>query len=92
MRDLLLTAAIMLALTGASMASAQKNDAQPQSNQTEQAQVARNAARSSMDTDASMRSDCLPNTSNRSKQKSAQSDSEGNPDASQNQVEYGGAG
>jgi hypothetical protein len=31
----------MLALTGASMASEQKNDARPQSNETEQTQVAR---------------------------------------------------
>jgi hypothetical protein len=92
MHNLLLAAAIMLALTGASIASEQKKDAQPQSNQTEQTKVGSNDVGRSIDADASMSSDCVPKTSHQSKQKSTQDDSEGDPDAPQNQVEYGGGG
>jgi hypothetical protein len=92
MHNPLLTAAIMLALTGASMASEQRQDARPQSNQTEQTEVAGNDVGGSMDADASISSDCAPKTSHQSKQKSAQDDLEGDPDAPQNQVEYGGGG
>jgi hypothetical protein len=92
MRNLLLTAAIMLALSGASMASEQKKDAQLQSNQTEQTHLARNDASGPMDPDASVTFDCSPRPSYRSKQNNTQDDSKGDPQAPQNQVEYGGGG
>ena len=93
MRNALLTITILFCLATASTAADQKKSAQLlQSNQTEQIHVARNDASGSMDADASMSSDCVPKTSSQSKKKSAKDDPEGDPRASQNQVEYGGAG
>jgi hypothetical protein len=94
MRSLILTAAIMLALTAASMASEQKNDAQPQSKPTQQVQMARSDADGSMDHASPAQSDCMPKAGKYSKpkQNQQQDDPAGDPDASQNQVEYGGAG
>jgi hypothetical protein len=94
MRNLLLTAAIMLALTAASMASEQKNDAQPQSKQTQQVQVARSDADGSIDHASPAQSDCMPKAGKHLKPKKNQQQDvpEGDPQASQNQVEYGGAG
>jgi hypothetical protein len=94
MRNLLLTTAIMLAVTGASMASEQKNDAQPQSTQTQPVQMALSHADGSMDHASPAQSDCKPQAGKYSKPKKnqQQNDPAGDPDASQNHVEYGGAG
>jgi len=94
MRNLLLTATIMLTLTGASMASEQKNDAQPLSKQTQLVQMARSDADGSMDHVSPAQSDCMPKAGKHSKPKKnqQQDDPEVDPQASQNQVEYGGAG
>jgi len=70
MRNLLLTAAIMLALTGASMASEQKNDAQPQSTQTQPVQMARSDG--SMDHASPAQSDCMPKAGKHAKPKKNQ--------------------
>jgi hypothetical protein len=92
-RSSFLITAVLFCLATAAMAADQKNkDAQPQSSQTEQIQVARKDASGSMDTDASISSDCVTKTSPRTNQNSAQDDSEGDPAAPQNQVEYGGGG
>jgi len=54
--------------------------------------VARNHADGSRDHAASTKSDCLPALGKQSQPKNRQDNAEGDPQASQNQVEYGGAG
>ncbi len=93
MRNTLLTTAILFCLAAPSMAADQKKNAQPQSKQTEeQTQVARNDADGYRDHASSAKSDCMPKPSKQSKPKNAQDDPEGDPQAAQNQVEYGGGG
>jgi hypothetical protein len=92
MRNALLTLAILFCLVTAGTAADQKKSAQPQSKQTQQVQVTRNEGDRSMDDASSTKSDCLPKPGKQSKPKNAQDDPEGDPQASQNQVEYGGGG
>jgi len=91
MRNAFLITAVLFSLATAATAAEQKKDAQPQSTQTEQMQVARYDADGSNDY-ASTKSDCMPAKGKQSQPKNRQDNSEGDPQASQNQVEYGGAG
>jgi hypothetical protein len=54
--------------------------------------MARNDADKSMDGASSAKSDGAPEQRKRSKRKNQQDDLQGDPQASQNQVEYGGVG
>ena len=92
MRNTLVTAVLLLSLATAAMASDEKKDVQPQSQPTEQTQVARYDADGSTDYASSAKSNRMPKPGKRSKVKNLHKDSEGDPQASQNQVEYGGAG
>jgi len=92
MRNTLVTAALLFSLATAAMASDKKKDVQPQSQPTEQTQVARYDADGSMDYAPSKKSDRMPKPGKQSKPKNLQDDLEGDPQASQNQVEYGGGG
>ncbi len=91
MRNALLTITILFCLA-ASMAADQKKSAKPQSKQPQQTQVARNDTGGSMDYASSANSDCMPKPGKQSKPKNAEDNPEGDPQASQNQVEYGGGG
>jgi hypothetical protein len=91
MRNALLTITIFFCLATASLAADQKKSALPQSEPTQQTQVARNHADGSMDYASSAKSDCMPKPGKQSKP-NTQADPEGDPQATQNQVEYGGAG
>ena len=91
MRNAFLITAVLFSLATAATAAEQKKDAQPQSTQTE-TQVARNSADGPMDHASSTKSDCMPAAGKQSQPKNRQDNSEGDPQASQNQVEYGGAG
>ena len=92
MRNAFLITAVLFSLATAATAAEPKKDAQPQSTQTEQTQVARYHADRSMDYASSTKSDCMPASGKQSQPKNRQDNSEGDPQASQNQVEYGGAG
>jgi len=89
---LLITAALFCLATSVLAANDQQN-AQPQSKQAEHTQMARYDAEGSMD-QASAQSNCMPTTGQNSKpsKNKQQDDPEGDPHASQNRVEYGGAG
>ena len=90
MRNALFTTAILFCLATASMA-AEKKDAQTQSKQTQHTDAAYNdAGGTSTDYACSQKSDCMPKPGRQSD--NLQNDPEGDPQASQNQVEYGGAG
>lgn len=88
----LITAVLFCLATAATAADQKKNDAQPQSKQTEQTEVARNDAGGPMDHASSTKSNCLPKAGQPSQPKNLQDDPEGDPQASQNEVEYGGGG
>jgi len=92
MRNTFLITAVLFWVATAAVAADQKKDAQQQSPQTEQTQMARNDAYGRMDHASSAKSDCAPKTGKHSRQKNQQDDPEGDPQASQNQVEYGGGG
>ncbi|HYN15305.1 MAG TPA: hypothetical protein VES66_05895 [Terriglobales bacterium] len=92
MRNALLITAALFCLATSALAADEKQNAQPQSKQTEQTQMARNDADGSMDHASSAKSDCMPKAGKQSQPKNRQDNSEGDPQASQNQVEYGGAG
>jgi len=89
MRNAIATTAILFSLATAALAADGKKDARPQSQRTEQTQVARYDADGSMDY-ASEKSARMPKPGEQSKD--LQNHPEGDPQASQNQVEYGGAG
>jgi hypothetical protein len=91
MRNALLTITILFCLAAVSTAADQKKSAQPQAKQSQQTQVALNDADGSMDDASSAKSDCMPKAEKQSKP-NTQSDPEGDPQASQNQIEYGGGG
>lgn len=94
MRNALLITAALFCLATSALAADEKQNAQPQPNQTEQTQMARNDADGSMDHASSAKSDCMPKAGKHSKPKKneQQDDPEGDPQASQNQVEFGGGG
>jgi len=91
MRNTFLIATVLFCLATAVLAADQKNDAQQQPQPTEQTQMARNDAGGSMDHLASAKTECPPKNKKHSQRKQ-QDDPEGDPQASQNQVEYGGGG
>jgi Ni/Co efflux regulator RcnB len=90
MRNALLTTAVVFCLATASMAADQKKDAQAQSKQTQQTQLAHNDADRSMDHASSVKSDCVPKSEEQSRD--LQDGPKGDPEGPQNQVEYGGGG
>lgn len=92
MRNAVLTIAILFCLARVGTAADQKKSAQPQSKQTEQTQVARRDDGDSMDHASSAKSDCMRKPGKQSKPKNAQDSPQGDPQAAQNQVEYGGGG
>jgi Ni/Co efflux regulator RcnB len=90
MRNALLTTALLFCLATASMAADQKKAAQAESKQTQQTQMARNDADRSMDHASSVKGDCVPQSGGQFKD--LQDRPEGDPEAPQNPVEYGGGG
>lgn len=92
MRNALLTITIFFCLAAVSTAADQKKSPRAQPEQTQQTQVARNDTDGSMDDASSAKSDCMPKAEKQSKPKNTQPDPEGDPQASQNQIEYGGGG
>jgi hypothetical protein len=90
MRNALLTTAIVFCLAMASMAADQKKDAQAESKQTPQTQMAPSDADKSMDYASSVNGDCMPLSGGHFKD--LQDRPEGDPEAPQNQVEYGSGG
>jgi len=91
MRNAFLITAVLFSLATAATAAGQKKDAQPLSQQTEQIQVARYAD-GSKDYVSSAKRHRMPKSEKQSQPKNLKSNSEDDPQASQNQVEYGGAG
>lgn len=88
MRNALLITAALFCLTTSALAGEGKNNSQPQPKQAEQVQMASNKAEGSMS-----KSDCMPKAGKQSKKRNKpRGDWEGDTQASQNQVEYGGAG
>jgi hypothetical protein len=92
MRNTFLITAVLFCLVSAAVAADRKKDAEQQSPQTKQTQMARNDADGSMDHAASAKNDHALKAREHSKRKNLQHDPEGDPQASQNQVEYGGGG
>ena len=92
MRNTFLITAILSCLATAAVAAEQQKAAQQQSQPAEQAQMAHYEADGSMDHASSAKSYDTHKQGKRSKRYNAQSKPEGNLQASQNQVEYGGGG
>ena len=92
MRNAFLVTAVLFSLATAAAAAEQKKDAQPQSKPTEQTQMARNNDDGPTDYASSAQSDCMPAPGKQSQTRNRRNNSEGDPQASQNRVEYGGAG
>jgi len=92
MRNAFLITAVLFSLATAASAADQKKDAQPQSQPTEQTQVARYDAGGSKDYASSAKKHHMAKPGKQSQPKNRQNNAEGDPQASQNQVEYGGAG
>ena len=91
MRNTALTIAILFCLATASMATDQK-ESSAQSNQEQQTKMARKGGDGYMHDASCAQTDCVPRPEKQSKPDKAQHDPEGDPQASQNQVEYGGGG
>jgi hypothetical protein len=87
----LITAVLFSLATAATAAEHKNNDVQPPS-KTEQTQVARYGADGSKDDATSTTSERTSKVEKKSQPKHQQDNSEGDPQASQNQVEFGGAG
>jgi len=92
MRNTFLITAVLFSMATAALAADRKNVAQPESQQAEQTQMARNDADGSMDQATSTKSNCPTKRQKHSQRKNQQDDRQGDPQGSQNQVEYGGAG
>ena len=93
MRSTFLTTAILLCLGTAAVAADQNKDAQEQSQQAEQTQMAHYyEADKSMDHASSAKTHNAHKHGTHSKRNNQRSKPEGDPQASQNQVEYGGGG
>jgi hypothetical protein len=92
-RNAFLITAVLFCFASFAMAGQQKKESAPRSQQGEQqSEMARNDVDARMDGDASTKSACGPKQEKESKSKDMQDAPEGDPQASQNQVEYGGAG
>jgi hypothetical protein len=90
-RNAFLITAVLFCFANFATAGEQKKDSPPQSKQGEQVEKARNDAGASR-VYASAKSECVPNPTSELKLKNTQGDLEGDPQASQNEVEYGGGG
>ena len=90
-RNAFLITVVLFCLVTAATAADQKKDAQPQSNENAQAQVVGNKGEAGKDHASSSKSDCAEKQSQDKKSKQ-QDNHEGDPDAPQNHVEYGGGG
>lgn len=91
-RNAFLITAVLFCFASFATAAEQKKGPAPQSAQGEQQiEMARNNAEAGMD-HASAKSECAPKQTSESKLKNTQDDREGDPQASQNEVEYGGGG
>jgi len=91
-RNAFLMTAVLFCLATTAVAADQKKDAQPQSKQTEQTQVARNDTSGPMGHASVTKDDCTQKPARQPKVSNMHDDPEGDPQASQNQVEYGGGG
>jgi len=92
MRKPFLITAVLFCLATAALATDHKKDAEPQRNQTEQNQKARNDLDGSMNHVFPAKSDDTHKRGKYSNRRNQQDALKGDPQASQNQVEYGGAG
>jgi hypothetical protein len=91
-RNAFLITAVLFCFASFATAAEQKKDLASQSAQGEQqVEMARNDAGAGM-VHASAKSECAPKQTSESKLKNIQDDREGDPQASQNEVEYGGGG
>jgi hypothetical protein len=92
MRNTCLITVVLFSMATAAFAADRKNVAQPESQQAEQTGMARNGADGSMEQATSTKSNCTPKRQKQSQRKNQKDDRQGDPQGSQNQVEYGGAG
>ncbi len=92
MRNTFLITAVLFWLATAAVAADQNKDVQQQSQPAEQAQMARNDAGGSTEHPASPKTECPPTTKKYPQREHQQDGLEGDPQAPQNQVEYGGGG
>jgi hypothetical protein len=91
-RNAFLITAALFCFASFAMAAEQKKQSAPRSQQAEQqTEMARNDADAHVDSNSSNKNDCGPK-GEKSAPKHMQDDPEGDPQASQNQVEYGGGG
>ncbi len=91
-RNAFLITALLFCFASFAMAAEQKKQSTPKNQQeTQQTEMARNDADAHVDSNSSNKNDC-GSKGEKSKPKHMQDDPEGDPQASQNQVEYGGAG
>jgi len=92
MRNTFLITTVLFCMATAALAADRKNVAQSESQPVEQTQMARNDAGGSMDQATSTKSNCPTKRQKRSQRKNQPDNRQGDPQGSQNQVEYGGAG
>jgi hypothetical protein len=91
-RNAFLITALLLCFASFAMAAEQKKQSAPRTQQeVQQTEMARNDGDAHMDSNSSNNNDC-GQKGEKSKPKHMQDDPEGDAQASQNQVEYGGAG
>lgn len=91
-RNAFLITAALFCLASFATAAEQKKQSAPQSQQGEQqTEMARNDGDTHMESNFSNKNDCGPK-GEKSRPNHLQDDPEGDPQASQNRVEYGGAG
>ena len=91
-RNAFLITAVLFCFASLAVAGEQKKQSAPKPQQeVQQTEMARNDADAHMDGNFSSKNDCGCK-GEKSKMKHMQEDPEGDPQASQNQVEYGGAG
>jgi hypothetical protein len=91
-RNTVLITAVLFCFAGFAMAAEQEPQSKGQAQKAqEEAEVARNDAKPHIDSVASNKGNCVPK-GEKSTPKTMQNGPEGDPQASQNQVEYGGGG
>ena len=92
-RNAFLTMAVLFCFASLATAANHKKGSVPQSPQSQQqSEISGNYTPVAMDGNASAKTECAPNMEPESNANYMQHDPEGDSAASQNQVEYGGAG
>ena len=92
-RNALLIATVLLCFAGFATATEHKKQSAPQSqNPAQQNEMYAQSTEVHINSDASAKGECRPKADTHSKTNLLRDDPEGDSQASQNQVEYGGAG